>query len=158
MSAKQGYVVGFALDPAADMALLIRKNRPAWQAGLLNGIGGHVEPGENNEQAMVREFQEETGVLLGIWRPMLRMEFPGAYIAFYRAHVRNLDRLGACTLTDEPVESHEITALLQPGAPIIPNLRWLLPLAAYTADTYQPFTLAAAVAEAVPEAVAGGWA
>jgi hypothetical protein len=36
------YVVGFAFDTDGRVAL-IRKNRPEWQAGRLNGIGGHVE-------------------------------------------------------------------------------------------------------------------
>lgn len=31
--------------------------------------------------------------------------------------------------------------------PVIPNLRWLVPLACYTADTYEPFTVQATVAE-----------
>jgi 8-oxo-dGTP diphosphatase len=145
----QGYVVGFAVDPSSDMALLVRKNRPDWQAGRLNGIGGHIEAGETPEQAMVREFQEETGLVHRIWQPMLRMAFPGAEVWFYRAHVTARFMQGAKTLTDEPIERHAITSLLRPYSDALPNLRWLLPLAAYTADRYEPFTLSAAVAEAV---------
>ena len=57
------FVLGFAytLD---GRVLLIRKNRPQWQAGLLNGIGGHVEEGENIYDAMDREAKEETGLEL----------------------------------------------------------------------------------------------
>ena len=44
-----------------DVAL-IRKNRPAWQKGKLNGIGGHIEQTDKTPyDAMVREFEEETG-------------------------------------------------------------------------------------------------
>lgn len=53
------YVAGFMFD--ADRVALVVKNRPAWQAGRMNGIGGHIEPGETPEDAMVREFKEETG-------------------------------------------------------------------------------------------------
>src|SRR5688572_3151742 len=42
--------------------LLIHKNRPAWQAGKLNLPGGKVEEGETPEQAVIREFMEETGI------------------------------------------------------------------------------------------------
>lgn len=56
------YVLGFAFDNGQNHVLLIHKNRPAWQARKLNGIGGKVEEGETPDQAMVREFQEETGI------------------------------------------------------------------------------------------------
>lgn len=36
---KTKYVVGFAFDLTLTMVALIRKNRPEWQMGLLNGIG-----------------------------------------------------------------------------------------------------------------------
>lgn len=65
-------VLGFAFDRANDQVLLIRKNRPDWQAGKLNGIGGHMEGGDggSTRAAMRREFAEETGVdtLLDDWR------------------------------------------------------------------------------------------
>lgn len=40
---------------------LVEKNRPEWQKGRMNGIGGHIEEGEAPWDAMVREFWEETG-------------------------------------------------------------------------------------------------
>lgn len=57
------YVLGFAFIPRKGW-VLIRKNRPEWQAGKLNGVGGKIEQGETPEQAMAREFQEETGYWL----------------------------------------------------------------------------------------------
>lgn len=54
------YVLGFAV--ASGVVVLIEKLKPDWQAGLLNGIGGKVEPGEDKAEAMAREFKEETGV------------------------------------------------------------------------------------------------
>lgn len=55
------YVLGFAFTPNGKVAL-IQKNRPEWQAGRFNGIGGHVEDTESHVLAMAREFYEETGV------------------------------------------------------------------------------------------------
>lgn len=59
----QGYVLGFAFNPASDSVLLIKKVRPDWQAGLYNGVGGKIEPDEDHSDAMQREFYEETGIL-----------------------------------------------------------------------------------------------
>lgn len=57
------FVVGFAFDQLLRTVLLIKKNRPAWQAGKCNGVGGKIEPGEGIRGAMVREFQEECGLV-----------------------------------------------------------------------------------------------
>jgi 8-oxo-dGTP diphosphatase len=53
------YTVGFLFCRALNMVALIRKNKPEWQNGLLNGIGGKVEAEETPYQCMVREFLEE---------------------------------------------------------------------------------------------------
>lgn len=60
---KHRYVLGFMFNEAKTHVLLVKKNRPAWQAGLLNGIGSKIEPGEQPLEAMEREFQEETGYI-----------------------------------------------------------------------------------------------
>ena len=40
------YVCGFAFDNTKQYVTLIEKKRPNWQAGYLNGVGGHIEEGE----------------------------------------------------------------------------------------------------------------
>lgn len=55
------YVVGFVFGDN-NQVLLIRKNRPEKQKGLLNGIGGKIEVNENPSDAMVREAFEEAGL------------------------------------------------------------------------------------------------
>lgn len=150
MTAAQGYVVGFLVDPSTDHVALIRKGRPEWQAGKLNGVGGHIEPGESPAAAMVREFGEETGAMVGRWVPMLTMPFPGAVITFYRCHMPWMQWPDLQQMTDEPLEVWRIGQLIgKRRRDMIPNLRWLLPLAAYTADSYGTFTLPALVAEAL---------
>lgn len=135
------YAVGFAFDDDGRVAL-IRKNRPAWQEGRLNGIGGHVEEGENPDDTMVREFEEETGVRLEGWKKFVRMSFPGAVIHFYKVRT-SADVLGSLeTVTDEEVVVHE-----RPFSDlIIPNLTWLIPLAAYADDEYDCIDVQASVA------------
>jgi 8-oxo-dGTP diphosphatase len=63
MKQNQKYVVGFMFDESMMNVALIRKQKPQWQAGLLNGIGGKVEENELPSKAMVREFNEEAGLL-----------------------------------------------------------------------------------------------
>jgi len=58
------YVLGFAFSKNRETVVLMKKNRPEWQAGKLNGIGGKIEKGEFRYAAMNREFEEETGVKL----------------------------------------------------------------------------------------------
>ncbi len=67
MKRARRYCLGFAFDESCNNVLLIRKNKPEWQRGLLNGVGGHVEEAESQAAAMVREAKEETGLLL-LWR------------------------------------------------------------------------------------------
>jgi 8-oxo-dGTP pyrophosphatase MutT (NUDIX family) len=47
-----------------NRVLLVLKDKPAWQKGFLNMIGGKVEPGETPEDCAFRELKEETGYTL----------------------------------------------------------------------------------------------
>ena len=68
-------VLGFMFNRYLTEVVLMVKERPAWQAGLLNGIGGHIEPDETPRMAMAREFLEETGCQTRIydWQPCFKM-------------------------------------------------------------------------------------
>lgn len=135
---KREWVVGFLLDDDAETVVLIRKNRPAWQAGRLNGVGGKVEPGETIEEAMRREFKEEADMVVLDWQHFASLTWEEGVVRFFRAfHPRA--HLEACrTVTDEAIELHGVAALLDPGTRhgVTPNLLWLVPLAAHRRDTY----------------------
>jgi 8-oxo-dGTP pyrophosphatase MutT (NUDIX family) len=45
-------VLGFVFNRDFSEVALILRNRPKWQAGHYNGIGGHIEDGENPYDAM----------------------------------------------------------------------------------------------------------
>lgn len=56
------HVVSVNRDFDENSVLLIQKNKPEWQKGFLNLLGGSVEKGELPEHAAVRELFEESGL------------------------------------------------------------------------------------------------
>lgn len=56
------WVLTFLFDGSKQNVLLIKKERPEFQKGLLNGIGGSVEPYETYVDAAVRELKEEANI------------------------------------------------------------------------------------------------
>ncbi len=122
------YVVGFCFNEAHDTVVLIHKQRPAWQNGFLNGVGGKIEPGESSIRAMVREFEEETGVKTKEedWACFSTMESDDWWMHVF------------CCVNDQYVnaarttESEEIVKIPVNRLhlfPTITNLRWLIPMA-----------------------------
>lgn len=68
------YVASFIFDLEGDKILLIRKKKPVWQSGLLNGIGGKIEIGEKPLQAIVREVKEEVNLNITTWKHFCSLE------------------------------------------------------------------------------------
>lgn len=132
----QEYVCGFAFNPELTSVVLIEKLKPAWQEGLLNGVGGKVEKDERPIDAMTREFKEETGVetLYLDWENFLTMYGDNWRIHFYRGF---FDTSGCRTVEKENVEHWP----LDKGfvfVDVIPNLHWVIPLAL---DNIEPFAV-----------------
>lgn len=117
------YVVGFYYDPKKRRVVLIEKQRPNWQKGKLNGVGGHVESNETVAEAMRREFREEVGVDVEDWCECIRMVGETWVVLFFIAF-GDIDE--AATQTDEKVVRVSVEDL--PKLAVIPNLRWLIPL------------------------------
>lgn len=126
------YVAGFLINPQLNTVALVRKNKPEWQRGKLNGVGGKVEPGESPLCAMRREFMEEAGLELDTWQHFATVQGEWGAVWFYRA----LSTATPRTMEAEPIEVHFLDYV--PYGECIPNLSWLIPLARYTHDDYQP--------------------
>ena len=56
------YTLGFIFNEDLSKVVLIRKNKPDWQKGHLNGIGGKVEHNENSWECIIREIYEESNL------------------------------------------------------------------------------------------------
>lgn len=117
------YVLGFMMGPSKWNVALIKKKRPKWQAGKYNGIGGHIEKGEKPYDAMVREFEEETGYKESDWRMFCILHGDDWKVYCYAAWT--MPKLES--KTDEEVGWYSLDDLRV--MPIIPNLKWLIPLA-----------------------------
>lgn len=131
------YCLGFAFDLPNDWpksatigktnVALIRKLKPEWQAGSLNGIGGKIEDyDETPRHAMVREFSEETGykTRLDQWQRFHTMGSEDWQVECFRAFHIPLGELYSAT--DEEVLY--VNAYQLPED-VLFNLRWLIPLA-----------------------------
>lgn len=122
----QEYVLCFLFDKMSKYVALVHKNKPAWQAGKLNGIGGKVEPGETADTACSREFLEETGVEIPVeqWRHFLTLS--GTGFALY-AYVAFNDRVFYCkTIESEVIEVFKVDDINY--SKCVDNLKWIIPL------------------------------
>lgn len=119
------YVAGFLFSEDYEKVVLIRKNRPAWQKGKLNGVGGHVEPGETPDDAMVREFMEECGTTTLHWKYFGTIKGADFIVDWYKAAVS----LPVISTTDEEVDWYHVSDVINDVLPIIPHLKWLIMLA-----------------------------
>lgn len=124
------YVLGFAYDTYGAVAMIL-KNRPAFQLGKWNGIGGHVEAGEHLTSAMAREFKEETGqdIPSGRWRLVGEMRDETNFAIYVFS--TTVGRLTAHTTSDETVKVFtpgEQAALGGDQYPCLANIPSLLAL------------------------------
>lgn len=125
------YCLGFVFNQTRDSVLLIRKERPDWQRGKLNGVGGKLEYQEDPCLGMVREFKEETDVdtVLSMWNKFAELIFDndgGELHAYWLVDQYTFDN--AKTVTDEPLQRITVDQL-QHTDHVIPNLKWLVPAA-----------------------------
>lgn len=121
------YVAGFLFTKSRDKVALIRKNRPKWQSGKWNAIGGHIEETDDCPLfTMRREFKEETGLAVNDWEYFATLAGKDWRVHFYRAFESPdvVDKVN--TMTDEIVD---IWPLFFLPTSLMSNLRWLIEMA-----------------------------
>lgn len=124
---RQNYVCGFLFY--SDEVLLVKKSKPLWQSGLLNGIGGKVENYETFDQCMHREFEEETGIKARF--SFFATETGTDYkVHFYRARLPDKSVVVTPAINDvgEPL-CWIHTQRFDLHYAVVGNLNWLIPLA-----------------------------
>lgn len=124
---KVEYTLGFMFSADLTRVVLIHKNKPAWQHGKLNGVGGKIDLADNSTcNAMAREFVEETGLLTAgsDWRYFAEMSCDD-----FRVHCFTIkgDVSRCKTQESEPICAVGVSEL--PRLPLLSNVTWLVHLA-----------------------------
>ena len=135
------YVLALLFTADRRQVVLMRRTRPAWQAGRVNALGGKLLDAETPAAAARREVREEAGVDVARWDEVLVWDDP-----HYRMHLLvavDDAALAARTCEDQEVFLADVHAL--PPA-VIDNLRWLIPLA-LDADVARPVRVRSAAPE-----------
>ena len=123
----KNFVLGFMYSPDGRKVALLEKNRPDWQKGLFNGIGGKIEPFDKSEiDALCREFEEEAGVTTQ----------PENWLQFATLNVIGLGNVHVFKSFSDDIHNienktdEEISLFDTDNIPsnTIPNLKWLIPL------------------------------
>lgn len=120
------YVLGFVFDKDFNKVVLIKKNKPDWQKGKLNGIGGKIENGEEESDAMTREFLEEAGVFIhsNNWHNFATLNGSDFCVECFTAVINNFDEIK--TMEEEEIYIYNLN---EPLGSHISNLSWLIPMA-----------------------------
>jgi 8-oxo-dGTP diphosphatase len=114
--------VGAVIKDGDGRLLLIRRGHEPG-AGLWSLPGGRVEPGETDQQAVIREVLEETGLAVDCGRLLGRAELPGAdgsvidvgdYLAFATG--------GQLAAGDDADDARWVTAAEMDGLPLTKGL------------------------------------
>lgn len=102
------------------------RDKRLW-AGLYNGVGGHLDPGEDAQSAAVRELHEETGIscaslhLAGVIHVNTGEDI-GVLITVYRADVRD-----AQVVSSREGDLHWIPVEKIQDYPLVSDLYQLIP-------------------------------
>jgi 8-oxo-dGTP diphosphatase len=132
----QDYVLGFVFNNDKSEVALMRKTKPEWQKGRLNGIGGKIESGETPIEAMHREFREETGFETNklYWREIGCMS-SNEWFVYILTYDQTFDDLSVLkTVTEEPITIVKVSDL--DSELTISNIPWLVRLAKDTKVHY----------------------
>lgn len=129
-------VVGFLFDDRRQQVALLIKDKPDWQKGKMNGIGGKIEAGEKPIDAMVREFREEAGVDTdeNRWQHFASLQisptsggrYDGGEITCFKCFNTEYLQQVHSTTSEQVV----VLALDNVGNfDLVPGAKWLIPLA-----------------------------
>jgi len=126
MNNKIQYAMGFILSPDKKRVALICKNKPARLVGMLTGIGGHREQDESFIECLIREVEEEAGVITaeGEWLQFATVSTDEMYMPCYVMYSDKIDDVR--TMESEKVSIFNVNDLSDLIlAPLALDLVWL---------------------------------
>ena len=132
---QEEFVVGFLFDLNKEHVVLIRKERPAWQLCLLNGVGGKVGPEETPLQAIKREFWEEAGLRIDNWEHVSTEYTDEWKVHYFKASIQRIHLVKAESKTDELVCIYRVDDLLLGS--LVRGVEYFLAIARYGYDNHQ---------------------
>lgn len=106
------YVLGFMFNEDLTKVVLIEKTKPDWQKGLLNGVGGKIEPFEQGIDAIIREVEEECGLKSAWfdWKYGLSMKSDDWQVEVFYTNYLDINQIQ--TLTEEVVGIYDVDYIL----------------------------------------------
>lgn len=136
------YVVGFLFDKSLNLVVLIEKQSPEWQKDKWNGVGGKIEADETPLDAMIREFKEEAGMDVTDWKQYCTIHGHNSEIHFFYSVHTAEHLMGVKTMTKEQLGIWSLARVSMWNFPLLPNIRWILPMALVAikekpAETYE---------------------
>lgn len=118
------YTMGFIFSPELKEVYLIRKTHPKWQAGLLNGVGGHRQETEAFYACMMREAYEEAGYTGDFTHFATMGGTDWTCLVYYS--VMHEGQQAPATREEEQIESVRLGNVLAESDQMISNLPWLI--------------------------------
>lgn len=122
------YTLGFLFSEDRLKVALVRKDRPSWQAGFLNGIGGKIHKGEKTVDSLSREFEEEAGVKIEPSEWISKGVMKGKDWSVYVFAAFSDKVYGVRTMETEVIELLDVFDVACNRDDIISNLQFILPM------------------------------
>src|SRR5690348_8536530 len=107
------YTVAFIFSEDLSKVLLVKKERPAWQKGFLNGIGGKIENGESSLECIKREVNEEAGLIIKNFEYVGQINGSEYSVDVFTSRLPYDEIMKGKTLTDEKIGVYNLYSLDQ---------------------------------------------
>lgn len=127
------YTCSFIFDHAGRVLLVKKTHKPKIVVRKWNGVSGGLFPGEDILEGAIRELEEETTISLDTLRFFCTLRLPYATVYFFTGTVPSLPSLHLPRVNDV----NELLGVYDPAGfqglvstdAVVPNLKWLVPLA-----------------------------
>lgn len=116
----------FVFNQDLSKVLLLKKKRPAFHEGKINGLGGKNDPHESDYDCASRELFEESGLTIkpDTWQYYAHLHWTHWIVPVLAARYEGKES-DARSLEEGEVDWYDVDCLPET---CIPNLTWLIPM------------------------------